>query len=301
MGNPIKKRSYSKRLVFVSFLFLLPAFLIMTVTTIFPVFWNIYLSFHKWNVNSSARFVGLQNYAKLFTDRAAKAAILNSCYIGVISIIICIVLGMLLALLIYRLGRRESALFRFVFFCPSMMPMTVIGLLAVFVFAEQEGLVNNVLNFIGLGSLTRGWLGGTDTVLKSIAGVAGWKFSGTSMMLFYTAMLGIPQSFFETSLIEGATFLQDIRYIILPLMKAKIKLVLSLAFIWAFATYDIVLSMTKGGPGDFSTTVPLRMITVGFTFNKFGYAASMGVILTLLVGSLVLITRFVLRGDTYEY
>lgn len=238
---------------------------------------------------------------KLFSDRAAKTAIMNSCYIGVISIIICIILGMLLALLIYRLGKREGALFRFVFFCPSMMPMTVIGLLFVFVLAEHEGLLNNFLRFIGLSSMTRGWLGGTDTVLASIASVAGWKFSGTSMMLFYTALLGIPQSFFETSRIEGANFLQDIFYIILPLLKSKVKLVLSLAFIWAFATYDIVLSMTKGGPGDFSTTVPLRMITVGFTFNKFGYAASLGVILTLFVGTLVLTTRIVLRGDTYEY
>lgn len=298
---PLRSRTHSKRLVFVSILFLVPAFTVMAITTIFPVFWNVYLSFNRWNANSKIKFVGFDNYAKILTDRAAKNAIMNSCYIAIIAITICIVLGMILALLIYQLKNKEGAFFRFLFFSPSMMPMTVIGLLFVFVFAEREGVLNNVLQVMGLSSWTRGWLGGKDTVLASIASVAGWKFSGTSMMLFFTAMLGIPQSFFETSRLEGATFLQDIRYIILPLLKSKIKLVLSLAYIWAFATYDIVLSMTNGGPGDLSTTVPLRMITVGFTFNKYGYAASLGVVLTILVGALVVITRLLLKGDTYEY
>jgi raffinose/stachyose/melibiose transport system permease protein len=303
--NPLKqtitKPVYSRKLTIISILFLAPAFFVMLITTIIPVFFNLYLSFNKWNVNSPAKFVGFQNYIKMFSDRSAKAAIYNSLYIGILSIIICIALGLVLALLIYRLRNKEGAFFRFIFFSPSMMPMTVIGLLFVFVLAEKEGLLNNILNVIGLSSFTRGWLGGQDTVLASIASVAGWKFSGTAMMLFYTSMLGIPNSFFETAKIEGANYLQNIWYIILPLIKPTIKLVLSLSFIWAFATYDIVLAMTKGGPGDLSTTIPLKMITVGFTFNKFGYAATLGVTLTILVSSLILISRKFLKGESYEY
>jgi len=282
-------------------LFLVPAALFISFSSLIPIVWNFILSFAEWNGFSSMKMVGLDNYVTLFQDSVTMKGFRYSVFIAVVSSVIAMISGLFLALLVYRLGNREGTVFRLIFFTPSMMPFIVIGLLFTFILSPDMGLLNQFFRIIGLESLERAWLAEPGLVLWTIAVVSGWRGSGSVMMLLYTAIVTIPSSMFEAARLEGMNYSQQIRRIILPLIMPMIGLVSMLVLIGAFKTYDIVYSMTKGGPGDYSKIVPIQMLDVGFTFNEFGYAAAIGVIFTVLVSIIIFISRKVVRGDVYEY
>lgn len=165
----------------------------------------------------------------------------------------------------------------------------------------DEGLLNNLLAIIGLGNLQQAWLAKKGLVLIVIGIVQGWRSSGTVMMLVYTGIIGLPVDLFESSKLDGATYRQEVRYIILPLVKPTIQLALSMCVTSAFKTYDIVYSMTGGGPGDISKTAPLKIIEQAFMFNKYGLASANSIVYALIVVVILFILRKGLGGEKYEY
>ena len=302
MKNRTKKRNVNSKITIMGFLFMLPAFIVILITILIPLVWNIYLSFCEWNGGGKAAFVGLDNYIKSFSTTATREAVLHSLFIGIVSTLISVILGLVLALALYRIQGKLGAVARVVFYSPTMIPMTVLGLLFTFIFAASDkGLLNAIFAAMGLESLQHAWLSDESTVLWVIAIIQGWRVSGTIMMLSYTGMLNIPESLFESAELEGCDFIKKARYIILPLIKPTIRLALSMTLVWAFKTYDLVWSMTKGGPANLSMTAPIMMIKTGFSYNQYGYAAAIGMICTVLIGICILIGRSILRGDIYEY
>jgi raffinose/stachyose/melibiose transport system permease protein len=296
-----KKRTLHYHITAMGLVFMLPAVFMIMITTVIPLFWNIILSFLEWSGSGPAIFVKFDNYIKMFTDQKAYNSVLRSLRIGIASSAVSMALGIFLALCVYRLSRRESAFCRFIYFSPSMLPTTVVGLLFVFILAPDDGIVNMVLGLLRRVSWQKAWLSNPETVLWTLAIVQGWKTSGTIMMLFYTGLIQIPPSFFEVGRIEGATYFHEIRLIILPLLRPTFSLALSMTLLSSFRTYDIVWTMTRGGPGDISKTAPIRIIESGFLFSQFGYAAALGVVLTIVVSLCIIAGRFITRGDSYEY
>jgi raffinose/stachyose/melibiose transport system permease protein len=296
-----KKGSLHSYVTVMGILFMVPAVLMIMITTVIPLFWNIALSFFEWNGSGPVLFAKFDNYIKMFTDQKAYYSVLRSLFLGVVSSVVSMILGIFLALCVYRLSRTESVFCRFIYFSPSMLPTTVIGLLFVFVLAPDDGIVNAVLGFLHRSSWQKAWLSNPKTVLWTLAIVQGWKASGTIMMLVYTGLVHIPPSFFEVGRIEGATYFQEIKLIILPLLRPTFSLALSITLLSSFRTYDIVWTMTRGGPGDISKTAPIRIIESGFLFGQFGYAAALGVILTIVVSICIITGRFMTRGEVHEY
>ena len=292
------KLVFRRRLV--GYLFFAPAAVLLTTFMILPLLWNIILSFYKWNGSSNMLFVGLDNYIKVFQTHEIWITLQRSALIAAVSAVVSLVLGLGYALILYRLGQKEQTVFRFIFFSPAMMPMTVIGLLFVFVLSS-EGLLNNILELIGLGGWKHAWLGDPNISLWVVGIIQGWRQSGVIMMLFVTAILALPPSLFESARLEGASYLQQIRIIILPLIKPSLRLNVSMLVMWGFKTYDLVYVMTKGGPGEYTYTTPLKIIQLGFNLNEYGAAASLGVLLTVVVSICVIVARYLLRGEDYEY
>lgn len=303
MVEKIKKRAgVNSKIVMMGFLFMLPAFLVILITILIPLVWNGYLSFCDWKGGGNAAFIGLENYIKAFTTTTTRDAVFHSLFIGIVSTIVSVGLGIVFALALYRIQNKLSSVARVVFYSPTMLPMTVIGLLFTFIFASSDkGLLNAILAATGMDSLKHAWLADKSTVLWVIAIIQGWRSSGTIMMLSYTAMLNIPTSLFESAELEGCGFIQKTRYIILPLIKQTIRLALSMTLVWAFKTYDLVWTMTQGGPANMSMVAPIMMIKSGFSYNQYGYAAAIGMICTVLIGLCIVIGRGLLRGETYEY
>lgn len=296
-----KLSKLDRKIATLGVIIMIPATLFLIFTLFVPICWNIVLSFCEWNGNGAITFVGLENYIDVFTDKSTLSSLYNSLFIAAVSTVVAMVLGVSSALLIYPLKGKESAFYRFVFFAPSMLPMTVIGLLFTFILSSSNGLLNLVLTAIGLGDLTHAWLSDPSTVLWTIGIIHGWRFSGMIMILVFGGLVGIPESLFESAKLEGTTYLTEIRYIIFPLAKSTIKLALSMMLVWSFKTYGIVWSLTKGGPGDLSTTAPILMIKEAFSLNNFGGGAAIGIVLSAMVMCCIVVGRRAMKGETYEY
>lgn len=301
MKNSIRSMNSTRKLRIIGFFFGLPALIMVVFATIVPVIWNVVLSFCEWNGTADMTFKGVGNYMRLFQDRASMKAIGYSLVIALIATFTAMLLGILLSLLIYKVSRVEGAIYRFVFYSPVMLPLSVVGLLFTLVLATDEGLLNNLLALVGMGNLQKAWLARKGLVLVVIGIVQGWRSSGTVMMLVYTGMIGLPTDLFESSKLDGATYGKEIRYIILPLLKPTIQLALSMCVMSAFKTYDIVYSMTGGGPGDISKTAPLKIIEQAFMFNKYGLASANSVFYALIVVTILFILRKGIGGEKYEY
>lgn len=293
--------STTRKLQLIGGLFSLPALAMVMFATIIPVVWNIVLSFNEWNGVTDMQFTGFSNYKVLFADAASMKAIGYSLVIALIATVVSMAFGIITSLLIYKVTRVEGAIYRFVFYSPVMLPLSVVGLLFTLVLATDEGLLNNMLAAIGLGNLQQAWLAQKGLVLVVIGIVQGWRSSGTVMMLVYTGLIGLPTDLFESSKLDGATYKQEIRYIILPLLRPTIQLALSMCVMSAFKTYDIVFAMTGGGPGDISKTAPLKIIEQAFMFNKYGLASANSVFYALIVVIILFILRKGIGGEKYEY
>lgn len=291
----------NRKLRIMGIAFSTPAFIMIMLTTIVPIGWNIILSVSNWNGNDPIAFAGIKNYMNVFTDKATIKTVYNSITISLIATFVAMILGIALALMIYKVSKLEGAFFRFVFYSPAMLPMTVVGLLFTFILATDEGLINNFLKIIGLSAWTQPWLAKKGLILVVIAVVQGWRSSGTIMMLIFTAILGLPSSLFESAKLDGATYFDEVCHIILPLVRPTITLSLSMMVMWAFKTYDIVWAMTAGGPGDLSKTAPIRIIEQAFTYNKYGYASALSIVFAVIIIMLIIVIRKGFRGDSYEY
>lgn len=282
-------------------LFLLPGSLVIFIVTYLPALWNVILSFMEWDGFLVRNWVGFKNYVQSFQDALVFSAMRNSIVLGLGQTFFAVIVGLVLVALIYRMGRFESAVYRLILFIPIMMPLAIIGLLFSFVYNPDMGILNNFLRLIGLNVLTRPWLEDLNTVMPSLQFVGVWRMSGLTMMFYFAAMQLIPPALFEASHIDGASYSQQFFRIVIPLIKPSIQLSAVYSFMVTFKTYDLVKVMTNGGPGRFSQTVPLMMMNTAFMFNEFGYAAALGVELTVVILVIIQLSKLIIRSEYYEY
>lgn len=296
----MKHKNISGTQKITGYLFLAPAALMIIIFMVIPLIWNIVLSFCSWNGNSAVIFKGLENYVHVFSDRTIRVTLQRSIFIALVSTAVAMGLGIIYAFFLYRMKEKEQAFFRFVFFSPAMLPMTIIGVLFVFVLSSN-GLLNSVLSLVGLDSLQHAWLADPNTALWVLGIIQGWKQSGVVMLLCATALMTLPSSLYECAVLEGANYWDQVRLIMMPLIKPTLKLLMSMVLMSGFKSYDIVYSMTQGGPGEFTYTAPMKIIQVGFTYNEYGTASALGTTLVIIASIFVIVSRVALKGETYEY
>ncbi len=238
----------------VIFYFLLPALLIYTVFFSLPILDSMRLSFFDANGLIVKEFVGLANYEKLFTAFPYKERLLNAFFnnIEFFVIVTCIqnLVGFIVAYMITRPMRGAPAL-RKLSFLPTTLSVIVVGFLfSKMVFNPVFGILDKILEVLGLDFLIRSWLGDPATALPVLAVVTSWQFMGETI-LFYTAGLdNIPREIIEAARIDGAGHLQMIRHIIIPYIMPVIGIATILIFVGDFTQFDIVYTMatTQGNP-----------------------------------------------------
>lgn len=289
-----------RQAILMSTLFLLPAFAFLTFGFLIPFGWNVVLSFQEWSGFEPARFVGFQNFTGAFRDPVFRISVRNSVIIGLGITVFAVAIGVVLALLIYRMRRREGAVYRLVIFMPSMIPITIIGLLFTFIFNPDMGMLNQLLRLLGFSNLTMAWLENKTTVLVCLIAVGVWRIMGITMMLVYAALQAVPPSLLGAGLMDGASYRQQVFYILLPLVRSTVRLAALFTLLQSFRTYDLVYLMTRGGPANASKTVPIYMDQVAFQYSEFGYSSAMGLVMALVVVLCILLVNVTLRGESYE-
>lgn len=178
------------------------------------------------------------------------------------------------ALLEEKWMRRSQPFFRTVYFLPSMISLTVVGILWQTIYSPVFGIVNPLLEKLGLGMLATDWLGNTRTAVFSVIAVSQWQYFGYTMVLFLVAMQGVPADLYESAIIDGANSFQRFIHITIPNIREIILVNCMITIIGAFQVFDEIYIMTGGGPGRSSEVLGTYLFRTGFRNDEMGYASA---------------------------
>jgi raffinose/stachyose/melibiose transport system permease protein len=289
-------RRFASDHILVPYLFLIPALVIYTWFTIIPVINTLRLSLYQWDGISPAVPAGLQNFVDLFTnDQVFMDSFKNAFIFVIYYAIIPIIMALFLSALMTRRRIHGLTAFRTLLFVPYTLALVVVSIAWRWLYLP-DGPLNQAMNLIGLGFLTRPWLGDFTYALHAIGLVASWVMYGLPMVLFIAGIQKIPRDLYDAARVDGAGAFQEFWNITLPGLIQELTVVTSLALIYAMRNFDLVFTMTRGGPG-FSTYTPaLLMYLNAFQYNQVGKGAAVAVILTAMNLVLVfLVTQLIGR------
>jgi len=216
------KRSTS-RYLFIAF-FILPAFLMQTSLIVYPSLRAFYISFFDWSgLSQNMKYVGLDNYYRMFGDPGIHTAIINNAYILVIPTLITLFIALMLAQTVVWVPLGGD-FFKLLFFFPNLLSTVVWAIMWNFVYNPNFGAINSFLRLIGLDSLTRPWLGDPNFELAAIAIVIVWGGVGWYVVLISAAIVDIPRELFEAAIMDGASRWQQFYYLTIPLVIGMIRI-----------------------------------------------------------------------------
>lgn len=281
-------------------LFVGPAFLVYAVFGLIPIAYNVYLSLFKTNLLGSSTFVGMKNYINLFHDQFFRQAVVNNLKFVAGSYIAHMVLALLLSNILFQ-KIKGSKLFQSIYFMPSVICGTAIGMLWTFIYHPDFGLVNGFLHLAGLDKYMHIWLSDEKTVIPALIVVTMWQFVGYHMVIQLAGMRNIDTSLYEAASIDGASHWQQFTRITFPLMKPILKIDSILIITGSLKLYDLVAVTTSGGPNHASEVLSTYMFTQGFKALKFGYSSSIATMLLLLCIGATLIVNVVFCSKKVEY
>jgi len=254
------------------------------VFIVVPSVMGIYYSLTNWSRFSSATdFVGLDNYREVFgADRAMWQAVKNTVLFTGLTIVTKTVLGLLLALLVSRGIRRFSAFHRAAIYLPSVLPMIVVGIVFKSILHPSTGILNGFFDVVGLDSLGQHWLTDTRFALYSIVAVDTWKGVGFIMLLLLAGLESIPGEYYEAARIDGASALEQLRYITLPLMKPVLTVTTVLNLLYGLKIFDSVWVLTNGGPG-YATETVNTIVFKEFARGHYAVSAALSTVLFIVM------------------
>lgn len=263
--------------------------------------WTLQVSFTNWrDVGSAGDFVGLDNYIRLFsTDRVFKASLVNTLKLTLVFIGVTVPLGLFLAVLL-DLNLKGRQIFRLIFLLPLSFSFVASASMWTWMFSPQIGSINALLRAIGLGSLAQPWITSDKQALFCIAIAYVWQFSGFSTLVYYAGISGVAPEISEAAKIDGASTFQRYMKVIIPMQRPATLTVLMILLMYSLRVFDLVWLMTGGGPGSSSEILSTFMFRTAFNRNRFGYGASVGIVM-FVISILIVIPFFArLRRSEYE-
>lgn len=292
-NDPRARRGGKKRKVeWKAYLYILPAFVLFAVFLGVPAVQTAQYSLFKWNGIGPSTWVGLQNYAELFTDSVLRSSFLHAGVLIFFYAVIPVVLALFLTAIISRgANLRGMSVFRTLLFLPQVVASVVVATIWVAIYSP-DGLINQLLRLVGLGSLTRAWLGDFDTALPAVGIIGSWLGIGLCLVLFLSGVANIQPELFEAARIDGAGPVGEFFSITLPALRGQIAVALTLTVVAALKTFDLVYITTRGGPGTSTTLPAFEAYNRAFNTGKVGSAAAVAIVLTaLILGVTVLIQK----------
>lgn len=283
------------------YLFLIPTTIFLLVFMYYPAFTAVRLSFYQWDGFSPERWVGLDNFERLFTDSVMRASISNMLILTVVRVAIVLTTPLLAAELVFHLkSQRWKYWYRVLFVIPLVVPEVVTYLIWQFIFNPSVGLANVLFRNVGLSFLANDWLGSHRTVLMSL-GLVGFPWiAGINFLIYLAGLQGIPSEIFDAAAVDGAVGFRRFWMIDLRLIMGQIKLLLTLSIIGTLQSFVLILIMTNGGPG-YSSMVPgLLMYQAAFQDGRFGYACAIGTAIFVVIFVLTYINMRYIQPET-EY
>ncbi len=294
VGPPVSPSSRRPRLrrvrreTLIGWLFLLPALAFYGLFVLQPLWLTIQYSFYDWNGVGPATWIGVENYVRVLTDSDLRGTIFNAFRLVIFFSLIPVTLGLIVASIIHRVATgRLGAIARTVLFLPQVIPLVAAGIIWGWLLS-RPGLINQGLSAIGMGDVTRAWLGDFDWALPAVGLIGVWVLLGLCTVLLLTGMTKIDTAMYESARLDGAGWFAEFFSITLPSLRYEIGVCLTITIIAALAAFDIVYVTTGGGPGN-STAVPgIQIYIVAFLERNVGLASALAVVLIVLVLAIIL-------------
>ncbi len=281
-------RTLRGRRTVMGYIFIGPFILGVLVWVLIPALTALWLVFQEWNLISPASYTGLANVLRLGEDKLFWQALKVTTIYTLASVPLGLVISFSLALLINQ-KVRGIALFRTIYYLPSIVPAVANAVLWTWIFNSEFGLLNSMFHYVGLPKIR--WLQEPEWALPALIMMSLWSVGG-AMIIFLAGLQGIPEVLYEAAKIDGAGRLAQLRHITIPLMSPTILFNLVIGIINSFQVFTAALIITGGGPQNATMVFVLYLYRVGFRFLEMGYAATLSWVLFFI---LMVLTLFVFR------
>ncbi len=268
----------------------LPIAAVLFCLVIFPLVFSLFMSVQSSRAGLSRLvFVGLGNYAEVFTSSLFYNAVWNTVIYVLGTVASTTIFGFLIAYLLNGI-RKGAAVFRTIFILSLAVTPVVAGLTFGMMFNPLFGVVNYVLSFLGVPPL--GWATEISTALVTLMIVETWQWTPFMMIILYAGIIMLPEDIFEAGKMDGARWWQELFFITLPSLKPVFLIALIFRFMDAFRSFDVIYSMTKGGPGNSTETIVIRAYLESLKYFRLEIGAVIGVVLLIFT---MIGTRLTLR------
>ncbi|MCY1714708.1 carbohydrate ABC transporter permease [Caproiciproducens galactitolivorans] len=272
---------------YVPYLYMLPGLLMVLSFVYIPVFMNIGYSFFRLSSYSAgAAFVGLDNYRRFFTDEAFPVMLKNNGLYCIISLIVQVGFGTILALIIEStsIAKKIKGMYRNIYFMPSLISLVAVGLMFTFIYDPNVGFLNALLKAMHLPG--KAWLGDSNIAIYCIIAMSQWQFTGYIALLMCVAFQNVPEEYSEAAAIDGAGPVKRAVSILIPQAKEQLLVCSIITVIGAFKLYTEVYSTTGGGPGNSTQVLGLFLYQQAFLHDDLGMAAVTGVFIFVITVAL---------------
>lgn len=279
-----------KKEAIAGYLFILPGSIALLAFSVTPIFMNLYYSFTKYDVFSSPKWVGLHNYIKMTKDPNILISTKNTLIYMIFTVPVQTILALVIAAILAAKYRNKFGNFvKSSMFIPVIPSAIIIGYVFMFLFSTDNGVVNKILEIFGLSRIN--WFGTPEMALFSVCIVAVWKSVGYFLVIYYAAVMDIPDEYYKAARVDGASGLQQFFFITLPCLRPVTYLVVTVGMLWSMQVFDLVFAMTGGGPSKGTLTLVYCIYNYAFSNYSFGYGSAIAVLLFSVILAVTIAER----------
>lgn len=267
------------------FAFVFPALFFYCLFVTVPIVSTVRISFHEWNGASPVmKWVGFENYARVFGDPVFYKALGNNVIWILFTIFIPVLLGLIFAVILMQKFIKGKFLYRLTYFMPNVVSLVAVGIVWGWIYNPEFGVMGKMFRALGMDRLAGiDYLGDERLVIWFLLIAGSWTCYGFNMVVFLAGLQGIDSSYLEVAKLEGANPVQQFIYVIIPLLRGTIVLLVSNSLIGSFKVFDLIYVMTKGGPYHSSEVISTYMYNSAFSMNEYGYGSALAVVLAVII------------------
>ena len=277
----------------------IPAFLLIVIFMIVPLGNALRVSFFKWNgYSQKMKFIGLKNYRSLFSDKVFWRSTVNTFIYGLGSTLLQNIMGLSAAIFVNKEFKGRNFV-RLILYMPIMISGVIMGAIQYYIFNYENGVLNNILNLFGVGNIY--WMETGPRAVMIITLINSWQAMGFCMLIYLAGLQNIPKMYQEAALLDGATKRQIFFKVKLPLLMPAVTTAVITNLIGGFKLYDIIVTLTNGGPNRKSLSLSYYISLLYFSDEKAGYSSAVGIALFVIIFLVAVPINHYLRSREVEY
>lgn len=284
------------------YLFFLPGLILYSIFFLYPTVSALFYSFTDWDgLSDTYQFVGTQNYERALTgDSVFRKTVGNNMKFMLMVVIFQTLAALAFALIVLK-NTKTNLFLRALYFFPTILSSVSVAFIWSFIYDPSLGILNQILELMGLDFLTQNWLGNADIAIYSLAITQIWFHAGQMLIIFVAGLQAIPEDLYEVAKIEGASKWQTFQKVTWPLLAPSATIVIAYTTIQSFKAFDLVFAMTGGGPNNSTQIIATYIFDVAFRSYNFGYASSISVLFMIIIALITFLQFKALRSDRISY